>query len=251
MMRTTPCTVLFLVLFAGGCRVAKVTAERTESQHAEADGLRSLSCRADNGSIELVGTSGSEQVAIAVTMRADGVDAADAAAALQLLSFAVERRGGQLVLRSIVPSEFPGDGNAQFHWRIEVPPEVAQELVVGNGAIGVRAMAAASALTVHNGNLQVQTGGGDVAVETHNGSIVAELTGTGPVRGRIATHNGSIDVQLGERSAAVDVSTRNGVVTIDGEFAVRTRSDAAAELVAGEGGGLLTVTTHNGTVRVR
>lgn len=233
------------------CSVCNFEAQRQRSTRTPAAGLNSLSCTSHNGGIEIVGVAGAETVEIEAMLRARGETQDEAEEHVDRLDVSVERRGAELVIAGVRPGGFSDRWNAVFAFRITAPPELAQNLTSHNGGVTVEAMAGELAATTHNGRIRVSTRSSAIAVETHNGSIELELLGAGPVAGSLTTHNGAIEVHLGERAAVVDASTQNGRVDVQGAFAVRRQEKDEVELVAGQGGGKLSIVTHNGGVSIR
>jgi hypothetical protein len=241
-----------LLLFAlTACNVPAFVAQRQRELREPATGLLSLSCRTDNGGIEVRGVAGADAIAIRVVMQARGDSRAEADANVAKLDVAVERHGAELALRGVWPDELDEDCSPSFAFTIEVPPELALQLVSHNG--GLRAFDVSGDLHAgtHNGRIEARTGAGTVDLESHNGPIELQLDGTGPVRGHVRSHNGAVAVDLGGRAAEVLASTHNGTIAVARPEVETDRSDNSVLLRVGGGGSELQLITHNGDVTVR
>jgi DUF4097 and DUF4098 domain-containing protein YvlB len=175
-------------------------------------------------------------------------------------------------LRVVRPTETRW-GNMGARLVIKVPrTAVLDRLTSSNGTIRTIDGVGPSRFHTSNGTIRVSNLKGNLEAQTSNGSINADLVaGDGPVR--LETSNGSVEVHLpsryeedvkvhtsngsitvrapGDLNARISARTSNGKITSDHD--IRTSgliSRTRMEGVAGAGGGLLDLTTSNGSIRI-
>jgi len=238
------------LLLLSACSWPRFEARRELSRDDGAAGLASIECSSHNGAIEVVGVPGAARVAVTAALSARGASAAAAQQHVEMLDVELVRRGDALVVAGVVPTTFDDGWQATFAYRIEVPPGLSLKLRTHNGEIVVQAMDGEVDASSHNGGIRAATRGGAIALLTHNGAIDLDLLGTGAVRGDVRSHNGGIALRLGDRAAVVDASSNNGALVAVGKFAVRSHRDGVLRLVSGEGGGQLSLATHNGPIEI-
>ena len=78
------------------------------------------------------------------------------------------------------------------------------------------------------------------------------LAGSEPVRADVRSHNGNIELSLPENiGAMLDASTHNGKVVWPERVVDATYQKRSLRGRIGDGTGSLTITTHNGNVKIR
>lgn len=249
-MRSILPVASLLCIATTACSIGAHEARRTIVERRSATDLGAISCTSRNGSLRVIGVPGADAITIhaELSVRADSQQEAEQL--LQLLGIDIERRGDELCIAGITDPALSWQHAPQFSFRLETPPGLPVRLETHNGDVKVQGLAAAVRARTHNGSIEVATSGAQVELATHNGSIEASFDGDGPLTGSVESYNGSIEVGMGRRSAAIEASSHNGsVVAARGHEARGGRSSKT--IVAGSGGGAMTVVTHNGTVKVR
>jgi hypothetical protein len=242
--------VLSAVLGLCACKLPRFQATRERSLEAPAAGIAALVCSTHNGGIDFVGVEGADSVRVRARMGVPGDTQAEADERLAQLDVALQRQGGELTIAGLVPASLAIDSGVWFSYEIEAPPQLALRLQTHNGSVDVRRATGALAVTTHNGSVSAATAADAVDLITHNGAIAIDFAGEGPVQGEVTSHNGAIDIRLGARAAVVDASAHNGDIDASG-LQVARLGDHAVQVVAGSGGGRLSVRTHNGGVTLR
>jgi hypothetical protein len=235
------------------CTIPPHEAHRTQDRAEPAAGLAELRCTTHNGAITVVGAPGATEVAIHARLSARGFTEQEAAANVDRLEVAVVRDGAVLTVSGRSPEDFDWRFSPAFSFTITLPQAMACKLTSHNGDLDLRAVDGAVVAATHNGAVTASTGAPRLQVESHNGEIDVELTGKGPVAGSVTTHNGSVSVAMGERAAKVEADTHNGSLQAERGFANMVVREDSLRFVAGDATGpdLLTVVTHNGSVRFR
>lgn len=247
--------VLLLVLSLAACRFVgdpPHEARLEEEFEVPAADLEGLSCETHNGGIRVTG-GGDDAVLVRAALRARGWSPEEAEANVRRIRLLREVEDGWLRLGW-------EDGEDTWDWNdsapvvafsIEAPARLEARVRTHNGEIEVRGLESGVAATTHNGRVVVAGAVSRLDVETHNGRVQAELSGSGPVEGSLGTHNGGVRVNMGGRSAHVTAHTHNGGIVVE-SGTVRARSDGGTlRATVGDGGGELSVVTHNGEVVVR
>lgn len=247
--------LLALPLFAScaclcvSCDMPAFESKREVRRSESADGLRRLVCESHNGGIEVRGSASAATVEIRAELSARGDTQKEADENCALLDVTVERRGADLVVAGRSPEGFDWRLQPSFTFVVEVPMAFAAELTSHNGGLRVDGTTGDVRATTHNGGVEVEAGMREVAIESHNGRVVLAATGEGPLSGSVLTHNGGIDLRLGSRACTVEASTNNGSVSARGGRVIQ-KGDDDLVVEAGQGGGKLVATTHNGSVSV-
>lgn len=243
-----------LALLAGvssSCTIADYEARRTVERQEAAAGIGAIDCTSHNGSIEIVGVPDAAGISIRAELLARGQSPEEADAHVRQLDLAIERKGDRLVVTGVKPAGMPGYASPSFAFALQVPQALAVALTTHNGDVRVRSIDGKLVAATHNGRIEAQTAAREVQIETHNGSVEVAFAGEGAAAGSIVTHNGSVRVAMGRRSAAIDASTANGSVATESLDASVTGSRTDKKIVVGDGGGALTIRTHNGSVLLR
>lgn len=120
-----------------------------------------------------------------------------------------------------------------------------------NGSVTIQSTGDSLRAQTHNGKIDATFAGREVKLGTHNGRIVADVSGCGALDGRIVTHNGSVRVTLGaETSMVVRASTHNGGIKCAVPLEESTIERRTLRGRIGGGDGALTISTHNGGIRI-
>jgi hypothetical protein len=226
--------------------------EATESFSVDAGSLQGLSCKTHNGRIESTGAGGLEEVKVTVRKKAGGDDDEEASEAMDSIRIINETENGQLRLGWEWLEPRDSDWRAQVSFEIEQPARLATSAESHNGRIIIDGIEESCRAETHNGRIQVSAASHMVMLETHNGGIVAELSAAGGVEGRIVTHNGAVRVDLHEdASTELRCSTHNGSISSNLPLSDRFQGRNFLSGNLGEGGGRLTIETHNGSIKVR
>lgn len=226
-------------------------ANRTVEFTLPADQLQRVQCTSHNGSIEITGADVAT-IAVRVVLTARGHTAEEAEQNLRFLDVAKATKDGVLSLSGTKSPEAPRDLSPGFAFTLAVPKAMAVSLTTHNGRVEAKDLAGEFGAITHNGRIQADVASKLLNLETHNGAIEVTSRAAGAVAGQLVTHNGSVSLTVAEgTSATVSARTHNGSVGSDGpaKYTKNSRSNGVA--VYGTGDGKLTVTTHNGGVRLR
>lgn len=146
-----------------------------------------------------------------------------------------------------------GKNKTRVTFRVRVPAGVQLDADTMNGRITADDMQSNLRLMTMNGAITAQSSGW-VHAETMNGAVDVEM-GSSDWTGKLAleTMNGSIEVVLpAGASADVDAETMNGRVSSDwDDVEVHGRRRNHANGTIGSGGRDLSVSTMNGSIRLR
>jgi hypothetical protein len=259
---------------AAGCSLGPVvwTDKVTEELRIDTEGLDHLRLETHNGAIDGKGRSGGESVAVVtVTKKAGGLTIEDAKDALAAIDVSVKPigDGGKDIAWQWRTGPKPS-WSAEVEYSVDAPASLALDAQTHNGSVTIAGVGADVQVSTHNGSVKVQSSGGRLRVETHNGAIDASyaggevvlLTHNGEVdadlsrcksvAGEIDSYNGSITLSVGkELSADMCCSTYNGGIHCDAPYKVQHSSRGELTGRLGEGGGKLTVSTHNGGIRIK
>jgi len=235
-----------------------------------ADGVDTLAVRTHNGAITVsAGEAGTDRIVVEAAKRAGGRDETQARACLDALRITTEKTGSTQNVGWSLAEARRSDWGVQVAFEITVPPRLAVRARSHNGRVTATGVGGDCDLGTHNGavvartdspKLLVETHNGPVTVEspasqvrlcTHNGVIRARLVAAGELAGLISSHNGAVGLHLGPRTVThLDCSTRNGSLRCSRELAGMTVGKGGLSGRLGEGQARLTVSTHNGSVRI-
>lgn len=128
------------------------------------------------------------------------------------------------------------------------------EARTGNGAVTVRGSDGALDVSTRNGRIEVSGATAEAKLETSNGSIELALTAedSGPIEAH--ARNGSVTVSLSRAlKGELTLDTTNGSINIDSDLdpQVVSRKKTHAVLDLGESENSSSVTTSNGSIRVK
>ncbi len=252
-----------------GCK-PKVWVESSEHLELSAVGIQTLEAQTHNGYIHIVAAStATDKIRIDITKKLGGDSDEDAAAAMEAIQTDVTQSGGiQNLKYSWRESKRPGWVEV-ISYDVTLPEAMALRLETHNGEVTVQGVKGNTSIetyngdidirkgegtlsaVTHNGEIDVDTMGAEVSLETHNGSITAKLSREGAIRGTILTHNGEVRV-LPSASACcrIEARTDNGQITVRPPVTNYHKTRTSMDGQLGEGGGLLTVETHNGSIAI-
>jgi DUF4097 and DUF4098 domain-containing protein YvlB len=226
-------------------------ANRTVEFTLPADQLQRVQCTSHNGRIEITGADVTT-VAVRVVLTARGHTAQEAEENLRFLDVAKTTKEGVLSLSGTKAPEAPSHLSPGFAFTLTVPKALAVSLTTHNGRVEAKDLTGEFGAITHNGRIQADVASKLLNLETHNGAIEVTSRASGTVDGQLVTHNGSVTLALAEgASTTVSARTHNGSVSNDGaaQNTKNSRSNGVARYGAGDG--KLSVTTHNGGVRLR
>ena len=278
-MRILGIAAILPALAGNGCIVIGVgwngpsiwTESRTERLELDTANLSAIEVRTHNGSIAFSAVPVAEGAYVDVTKKGRGLTPEDAENALDAIDVYVESAGAGVqrvgwrwrgvkapTWRARVSFDIRGPGDLDFKANTHNGPikvgGVAGDVnvVAHNGRINVESSAGKLYAQTHNGGISAVYAGDEVTLVTHNGRIVADLTGCGVVNGSITTHNGSVEVSVGDStSARLTCRTHNGGFRISVPLNESEISRRRLTGTIGTGEGRLSLTTHNGSVRIK
>lgn len=276
-MRILGIAAILPALACNGCIIVGIswggpshwTESQTQRLELDTANLSALEVRTHNGSIAFSGQS--DAAYVEVTTKAGGCSVEDAENALDAIDVYVEPAGAGVqrvgwrwsglkapTWRARVSFDIHGPGDIDLKANTHNGPikvgGVAGDVnvVTHNGRINVESSAGKLYAQTHNGGISAVYAGDEVTLATHNGQIVADLTGCRAVDGSITTHNGSVEVAVGDStSAKLTCRAHNGgircsVPLVESEIKRRRLTGTI-----GTGEGRLSLTTHNGSVRIK
>lgn len=256
-----------------GCsRATTWTEPATEQIAFDGAGLSNIDVRTHNGKITFNGQSGgSNESSVIVTKKGGGLTPDAAQAAFDAIEVYVERTGGDTQRIGWKWRGFKRPTwSARVSFEVTAPGQTNLMTETHNGAVTITGAVGDVHAETHNGPLNIEAGAGKLYAETHNGKIVATYSGRDitlathngavsvdladcvSVAGDISTHNGGVEIIVGEKTSTVlDCRTHNGSIRAGVEIRGRKVSRRRLTGTIGTGNGRLTVTTHNGSVRIR
>lgn len=226
-------------------------ASRTVEFAVPAEALQRVQCTSHNGSIEITGADVTT-VAVRVVLTARGHSAEEAQANLAFLDVAQATKDGVLTLSGKKAAEAPSHIAPGFAFALTVPKALAASLTTYNGRVEAKDLAGELGAITHNGRIQADVTSKLLNLETHNGSIDVTARTSGSLGGQLVTHNGSVTLQVADgATTTVTAKTHNGSVGSEGAATYTKEKRSRGVAKYGSGDGKLTVTTHNGNVRLR
>ncbi len=242
----------------------------TESQRTfrfPAASVKSVDVTTHNGKVHLSAADGDEAV-VEATIRAGGIDEADAADCLANLELIVVEKDGVLVAKYNLPGKRSGWG-VQVSFTVTQPAGAPTKVLTHNGKVVAQRIRADVELTTHNGQIKLEECSGawnahthngsieasgrssEINLRTHNGKVTVRVDGTGALSGKLVSHNGSITVDMvSDRDTEVNCETHNGGIDVSENFRTVHSKKRSYSGVLGAGGSKLSVETHNGNIRV-
>ena len=248
---TTMRAVLLLPFLAACFNHPQFVANKVIEAEVPAVAVQQLVCESHNGDIEATGAP-AETIVLRVEMSVRGMTQEEADANLQLLELGREKVGDRLRLFGKYPANALDNRSPSFAFTLIVPARLALHLESHNGDIVARSVGGTVVATTHNGRIQAELAGAKVALKTHNGDVQLRLEGTAPLDGTVESHNGEVGILFGSgRAAAIAANPHNGRITTGGQVRVLEKGEDSLRGQVGEGGGKLTVTTHNGDITLQ
>ena len=248
-MRTLTLPFLFLV---ASCAYPSFSASRTVDLTLPATDLTELACTSHNGNITVNGDPAATQVELHAELSVRGFSQGEADDNLTMLTVGHETTGGRLRIFGKYPEGALNNMSPSFSFRLKVPQQVAVDLQSHNGDITALGTVGNQRLSSHNGDIDGVAKAGRLAAETHNGRVELDIQTEGPVDGTIESHNGSIELVFGANaSTTLSASTHNGDITTGGRLQDASVTKRSLRGRIGDGNGALSITTHNGDVRIR
>jgi hypothetical protein len=278
MVRSTIIGVVVVLLIAkaatGLRNLWPNSVERTETVMF-APHAKNFEVHADNGSVEFVGQDDkSADVEITSVLQASGHDEEAAKAALDEMEVTIEGKDQEtckIGWRWKSPPQADWSGSVQF--KIQAPKKVNVDCDVANGGLTVNNLSGAIRLKSQNGKIDADTGGESldaraangsidakysgpqVQLHTQNGTIAADLSHTAAVAGDIGIQNGTVNVTIGDdTSCKLTATTVHGRVSFPGQkhgWLKRLSRSHSLHETLGNGGGTLTLSVQNGSIKVR
>lgn len=276
-----------LVGFAGCSIGPKHWATATDILTVSAADLDELRIDTHNGKITVIGRDDDrEDIQVTVKRKGGGETVASAEACLEAIEIVSEDAGDnahQLGWRLDGLKE--SDWHIQVSFDVTMPRRMAARATTHNGGVkiagigdtyvkthnggvvvdgvsgacdvvthngGVKVVADGSPVRArsYNGGIYAACGSGDVELESHNGAITLDTRDATRLAGDVRTYNGGIRVKIGEASSTTfDCNTHNGRIDC-GPCDERDRDKRSATCVAGAGEQHVSVTTHNGGIRI-
>ena len=247
------------------------TDTQTERIDLDTSNLSAMEVRSHNGGIHFEGQDRrSTESYIIATKKAGGLTPGDAEDAMDAIDVYVESAGNGLqrvgwrwnqprhiTWRTSVSFDIKAPGQIDFDGKthnggIELEGlEGNLRLVTHNGSISSQSSGGKLYAETHNGRIVSTYDGSDVTLFTHNGRVVVDLSKCGEINGKIETHNGGVELTLGENASAdLRCRTHNGSIRCKVPLHDSDISRSYLTGTLGSGLGKLSVTTHNGSVRI-
>jgi hypothetical protein len=179
-----------------------------------ADGVTTLVVRADQGTVDVLGTETGE-VSVEAKVRRSLVDA----------DVSVRRDGPRAVVDGTCPGFSPGFCSVDVV--VRVPSSVAVEVQGRDGDVTVRDITGSVVISSTDGNVVADDIGGPLGVDVTDGNVLASgLAG----RAEVSTGNGAVGLSFRTAPDVVSVSTGDGdvdVVVPDGPETYRVDGTSA------------------------
>lgn len=244
-------TALFVVSLLAACSYPRYVARKTVEYTIPAASTTSLLCHTHNGNITVTGQGNTDHVGVRAELSVRGHTQEEADANLHLLAVGRELKDGSLRLFVAHPSDL-GHYSPAGTFVLDVPRNLACGLESHNGRITLRGTRGNARIETHNGSIDATVEGAEVETTTHNGDIRLALAGSDPIKAEVRSHNGDIEMSLPESiGATLDASTHNGRVHWPERVVTASHGKRSLRGRIGDGSGALTISTHNGDVRIR
>ncbi|MFC1660353.1 hypothetical protein ACFL3S_02655 [Gemmatimonadota bacterium] len=217
-----------------------------------ADGQNFFRIVGGNGTVEIEGSEGAQEVTISATLRVRSDTRGDAEDHLRLLDVSVTSDPTKILVETVQPQN-PGGRTYIVDYEIEVPALWLVEVTNGNGSIRLEDL---------DGDVEIRNGNGDITLSGITGSSWLVL-GNGvvdaqiwlPVDGQIvhSLGNGSLKLRVQpDVSAELNAKIGNGPIVLSG-FTLHEAVSGPGILrgTLGGGQGLIDLTVGNGTIEVK
>ena len=239
-------------LLLAGCAYPSFVSSKVIELTIPAADLTAVSCVSHNGDVTVHGDPAATEVALRAELSVRGYSQGEADANLHLLSLGKELDNGTLKVYGKYDQLALNNLSPCFTFTLKVPQQIAVSLVSHNGDIHANGTRGPVALESHNGDIVADAATSQVKAGTHNGAVRIDLANEGRLDGEIVSHNGDIVVSLADGiSTSVHASTHNGKITPGRQLRDATIKKHSLRCRIGDGAGSLTITTHNGDVRLR
>lgn len=199
-------------------------------------GYSTLDLIAEEGSVEVTGSSTVDSVVAMLTVRIDGMSDEKAAAFVaERVVFEFDGREGTLNLRSgLRRSMFSWGRSVQLELKIQIPDHYNLSVDAGSGSLVVRDVL---------GSVTIDDGSGSMLVE--NVGPLSITDGSGSVR--VAGVNGDVDIDDG--SGGVQIESVSGSVRVDdGSGGISVRGVVGDLIIESSGSGSLRHSEIQGSV---
>jgi hypothetical protein len=244
--------VVGIVDLDDGDGIGREEAQRTFTQTIPVSGQSALSVVGKNGTVQVEGVVGQEEVLIHAVRRVRSHTREDAEDHLDLLHVSVQAGTREIRVETQQP-ERPGNREYRVDYEITVPESWYAELINGNGAIEVQNLE--GGIDVKNGNGEVVLKGlvGSSRVDLGNGSVDASVWLPEDGEVRYSVGNGWVKLSLQPNvSARLEARTGNGTITLSGLVLLdSTSTRGLLKGVLGTGGADIDLSVGNGGVEVR
>ena len=239
-----------------------------DSFAADLEGAETVSIKIRNGSINIT-TWDQQRVEIKVDERIKAGNEEEARELAEEVKFVGITEGKELKIEPDFGKFVELRSNYYSDLEVKLPRSVSLHLETHNGRVIIPEMDGDLYVETHNGKIEIGGCAGDAELYTHNGKIVTgeiggditavthngvvELTGSKSIEAK--SHNGSVTITLDPNSGyEIDADTHNGSVEyeLSGErFKAGRVSKKSLTGTYGNGEYRVSVTTHNGAVRIK
>src|SRR4051794_30053378 len=202
-----------VLLVVPACSAVSHRVIKTDHRTFAITGHTELVVNTFNGNVNITAI-GLGTADVSVTPHGTGLSDADAQAALNAISVAVDQSGTTLTITATPVGDSPVGSSRGADVDVQIPADTAASVTSSNGQVQVINLNGPTTIRTSNGAATTR-GGTSLDVETSNGSIeLSEPSGTVSLR----TSNAGIDV-LDARNAIAALSTSNGPITFSGRLA--------------------------------
>jgi hypothetical protein len=244
--------MLLIVCSLPQCTMPTFVAKRTDNLDLPVAGVTGLVCTSHNGNIVLAGAATQPAIRVRAELSVRGHSQQEADDNLRLMEVGHEVKDGVLHLAGKYPKGSLNNVSPSFAFHVELPSEFTATLTTHNGNIQISGLDGRQKLLTHNGGITTRTPADRIDCETHNGRIALALASNGSVAGRIESHNGGVEIELGSAvTATLAAETHNGSITVPETAKILERKNNRLRCEIGDGRGNLTITTHNGSIRIK
>ena len=192
----------------------------------DAKGAERVTIHAEAGSLEVLGTKGTE-------VKVDGRACASSESRLEDVRLEAERQGATVRVAARIPESGAWNDSAALHLVVEVPSGLAVEVEDSSGWLkvtGVRSLR----LEDGSGDIEIDDVAGDVSVKDGSGSIDIE-----GVQGNVRLEDGSGGIDLRDVTGDVEVvdDGSGGIEANAVKGSVRVRHDGSGDISVHDVGG--------------
>ena len=204
-----------------------------------------------NGLVEVVGAADVSSVVVAGGRRVKSESAADAEANLHRVQVEIDSSATAVEVRTQQPRK-SGGRIYEVDYEISVPRDMELELTNINGRVVVGSIESGVTIRNVNGEIAIESLTGNTSAAVTNGAIAASIALPADGRAELRVINGNIDLRIPtDSSARLTASVQNGsIATADLALTDVVSSARSLTGTLGAGGGEITLSTVNGTIRV-